>query len=151
MRGPGYQQSSKGWQNVALTARAGITHMRFLLILASLSLAALGGCASQWQLNTNLDPEAIESYFAPASVAMLNSGDGRPLLGPVAGEACQQPDHPPISAADARTALRAKAAELGAEAVVIADCVEFNGKDSPPDCLRFIQCHGHAYGAEKQQ
>lgn len=125
--------------------------MRFLPILASLSLAAVGGCASQWQLNTNLDPQAIESYFAPASVAIISNGDKRPQLGPVAGDACQQPDHPPISAADARTALRAKAAAMGADAVVIADCVELQGKDAPPDCLLFIQCHGHAYGAENPQ
>lgn len=121
-----------------------------LLFIISLSLLALSGCARQWQLNTNLDPQAITDYFAPASVDIISNGDNRPLLGPVAGEACQQADQPPISNADARTQLRSHAAKMGADAVVIDNCVTLQGPDSPPGCQLFIQCHGHAYGAEQQ-
>lgn len=118
------------------------------------SLAAvvlLAGCATSWTFESNLDPQAIGEYFAPGTVAIIDAEAvaQRPALGPVSGEACQESsDQVPVNEADARTELRAKAASMGAEAVVIEQCATLSGKEAPPSCLTLILCSGHAYGPE---
>lgn len=122
--------------------------MRLLSVVAVVLLA---GCATSWTFESNLDPQAIGDYFAPGTVAIIDAEavGQRPPLGPVSGEACQESaDQIPVTEAEARTELRAKAAKMGAEAVVIEQCTTLSGKEAPPSCLTLILCSGHAYGSE---
>ncbi|MBQ1783194.1 MAG: hypothetical protein II007_06060 [Gammaproteobacteria bacterium] len=120
-------------------------------LAAFAAVLLLAGCATSWTFESNLDPQAISDYFAPGSVVVITAEatGQRPTLGPVSGEACQESTvQVPVTEADARTELRAKAAQMGAEAVVIEQCTTLSGKEAPPSCLTLILCSGHAYGPE---
>ncbi|WP_115717975.1 Rcs stress response system protein RcsF [Gallaecimonas mangrovi] len=113
----------------------------------------LTGCASDYQVNTNLDKDRIAGYFAPGQVHIVGSdalaGQQYRILGMVTGEACQEAANlPPAQASDARTDARAKAAKMGANAVVIKQCVSLNGGDAAPGCLSEVMCQAEAVKIE---
>ncbi|EKE69224.1 Rcs stress response system protein RcsF [Gallaecimonas xiamenensis] len=113
----------------------------------------LGGCATDYQVNTNLDQSRIEGYFAPGQVQVLSSDAlaGQPyrVLGMVSGEACQEAaNERPAQIGDARTDARAKAAALGANAIVVRQCLTLGGEDAAPGCLTQAICQAQAIKME---
>ncbi|WKE64505.1 Rcs stress response system protein RcsF [Gallaecimonas kandeliae] len=113
----------------------------------------LAGCASHYEVNTNLDKDRIHDYFAPGQVQLLGSdalaGKRYQVLGMVSGEACQEKaNEPPAKQSDARTDARAKAAKLGANALVIRQCLTLTGKEAAPGCLSQAICQGQAIQIE---
>ncbi len=122
--------------------------MNYRYLLAFLPLLALG-CASQWEVNTNLDPSKVEEYFKPSNVAVIEpadySADNYKQLGAVSGESCQaNMDLPPPKEASARLEARRAAADVGADTLVIDQCVSLSGETRPDDCVAAVICYGRA-------
>ncbi|AZQ09861.1 Rcs stress response system protein RcsF [Shewanella khirikhana] len=91
------------------------------------ALLALAGCSSDYRFSSNLDREAINDYFKASDVVLFEANQqpsGRyEILGLVEGEACQaSPQDVPVSLADARTDARRKAADKGANGLIIKNC-----------------------------
>lgn len=111
------------------------------IVLASLLL--ISGCSGNYQFSSNLDPEPIEGYFAPANVQLLTAKPAEATSkGFVSGDSCQTKSSlPPANEADARTELRRQAAEKGANAVIVQQCITLA---EVPGCVSAIQCSGEA-------
>ncbi|WP_298440450.1 Rcs stress response system protein RcsF [uncultured Ferrimonas sp.] len=108
-----------------------------------LGLLLLGGCNSSYDISTNLDPAPIKAYFAVAKVTLHHSmpSDASPV-GFVEGQSCQvDASQAPADLARARTQLRQAAANLGANGVVLSQCVELGAQ---PSCLSSVLCTGQA-------
>ncbi|MED5524442.1 Rcs stress response system protein RcsF [Gallaecimonas pentaromativorans] len=120
-----------------------------LLLMALL----LTGCAGDYQVNTNLDKERISDYFTPGKVEVVGSdalaGQRYKILGLVSGESCQEEANlPPAQASDARTDARTQAAKMGANAIVIRQCLSLSGKEAAPGCLTQVICQAQAIEME---
>ncbi|WP_372870977.1 Rcs stress response system protein RcsF [Shewanella sp.] len=91
------------------------------------TLLALAGCSSDYHFSSNLDREAINDYFKAGDVALVEANQ-KPsghfeILGLIEGEACQvNPQDVPVTLADARTDARRKAADKGANGLIIRTC-----------------------------
>ncbi|WP_406666682.1 Rcs stress response system protein RcsF [Gallaecimonas sp. GXIMD1310] len=109
----------------------------------------LTGCASQYAVHTNLDKENFSHYFAPSGVKLVTAdslaGQSYQVLAMVSGDSCQQqPNLPPANASDARTDARRKAAKLGANALLVRQCLTLSGDDAAPGCITQVVCQGQA-------
>ncbi|WP_169303165.1 Rcs stress response system protein RcsF [Thalassotalea mangrovi] len=98
------------------------------------------------QVETNLDQENFDEYFSAGSVEVFASTNDLPgpakFIGMVEGESCQmKASDAPVSAADARTEARKKAASMQANAVVFTSCVDID----EPQCNQLLVCYGKAY------
>ncbi|MFD1098511.1 Rcs stress response system protein RcsF [Shewanella litorisediminis] len=101
---------------------------RPLKTATALAVALLmSACASDYQFSSNLDPKAFNEYFKAGEVTLFE-GENQPtgryeILGLVDGEACQAtPQDVPATLADARTDARRKAADKGANGLIIKNC-----------------------------
>ncbi|WP_028117309.1 Rcs stress response system protein RcsF [Ferrimonas senticii] len=119
--------------------------MRVRLFSASMLLTALLGCSNNYSFNSNLDGQRIDQYFAVGQVQVTDAAPAHAQsLGFVDGLSCQSGNQQPVAnEADARTALRKAAATLGANTVVIRQCVALA---ELPGCLSAIQCSAEAFG-----
>ncbi|KGJ93503.1 hypothetical protein ND16A_1478 [Thalassotalea sp. ND16A] len=111
-----------------------------------LSIFAASGCATAPNVETNLDKENFEQYFAASTVRVYQDetelpGKGK-LLGLVEGDSCKmKANDKPANASDARTMARERAAALEANAVVFTSCTLIEDQQ----CLEMMVCYGKAF------
>lgn len=108
-------------------------------------LMALTACSGV-SVHTNLDPENFTEYYKPSTVEVTTYEElgNTPYvhLGTLSGLSCQvKSDDFPANASDARTDLRRKAADAGANALVPGKCV--TAKDTGA-CSISVTCYGDA-------
>lgn len=127
---------------------------RPVLSLAISSALLLSGCAGEYSFNSNLDGEAIDEYFKPVNVVLFKDNE-RPkgafkIIGLVEGESCQEtPNGVPANIADARTLARKKAAELGANGLIVKKCMI--NEQKMEGCYSQAFCVGQAVKTERPQ
>lgn len=120
--------------------------MQLRLIGAALLALALSGCANNWGFNSNVSPEGIKDYYKGDGVTLYNKEQVSELnyvtLGSVEGEACQikATDATPKEA-DARISIRRRAADMGANGLLLDSCIRFNDM---PGCIEQVLCSGQA-------
>lgn len=117
--------------------------MRLLGI--SLLAVTLSGCAG-WGFNSNVSPDGIKDYYKGDGVQLYSKADLEDVnyvtLGSVEGEACQiKADEAPPKEADARASLRRRAADMGANGILMDRCIRF---DDMPGCIEQVLCSGQA-------
>ncbi|MGL4476397.1 MAG: Rcs stress response system protein RcsF [Shewanella sp.] len=127
--------------------------MRNITLLAA-SLVLLSGCAGDYSFQSNLSGKAIDDYFKAGDVT-LYTRDQAPnglfeRVKMVAGESCQlEANSPPATMAEARTELRRQAADVGANGVMLNNCVTFTNEAE--GCVSRIQCLGQAIKVQPQE
>lgn len=116
------------------------------IIPSVILITSIIGCAKQYELSSNIDPEAFDTYFAPSSVKIYESVEHMPteheLVGVVQGEDCQKASH--LAAPDeirARTQARQQAHKLEANAIIFSGCASIEN----PQCHSALICTGTAY------
>lgn len=115
-----------------------------LIIISTLTL--LSACSNGPSVETNLDKENFEEYFAAGNVTVFQNEDELPgkviSLGLVEGESCKAKENDiPANAADARTMAREKAASMEANAVIFTSCTLIEDQQ----CLEMMVCYGKAF------
>lgn len=115
------------------------------LLGVTLAALALSGCAG-WGFDSNVSPAGIKEYYKGDAVRLYSKaeleGVNYVTLGSVEGEACQvEANEAPPKEADARAQLRRRAADMGANGVVLDSCIRFNDM---PGCLEQVLCSGQA-------
>ena len=115
------------------------------LLGVSLLAVALSGCAG-WGFNSNVSPDGIKDYYKGDGVQLYSKavleGVNYVTLGSVEGEACQiQADEAPPKEADARASVRRRAADMGANGILMDRCIRF---DDMPGCIEQVLCSGQA-------
>ena len=115
------------------------------LLGVSLLAVALSGCAG-WGFNSNVSPDGIKDYYKGDGVQLYSKADLEGVnyvtLGSVEGEACQiKADEAPPKEADARASVRRRAADMGANGILMDRCIRF---DDMPGCIEQVLCSGQA-------
>ncbi|WNC70737.1 Rcs stress response system protein RcsF [Thalassotalea psychrophila] len=115
-----------------------------LLTISTVTL--LSACANGPSVETNLDKENFDEYFAAGNVTVYQTEDELPgkvvSLGLIEGESCKAKENDiPANAADARTMAREKAASMEANAVVFTSCTLIEDQQ----CLEMMVCYGKAF------
>lgn len=118
--------------------------MKKLLFPALVML--LSGCAGEYTFNSNLNGEAIDDYFKASDVAVYENGLPKGQFEPVGlveGESCQIGENDaPASIVEARTIARRKAADKGANGLLIKTC--FVSPEQSQQCISSAICIGQA-------
>ena len=125
--------------------------MQLRLIGAALLALALSGCANNWGFNSNVSPEGIKDYYKGDGVTLYNKEQVSELnyvtLGSVEGEACQiNATEATPKEADARASIRRRAADMGANGLLLDTCIRFNDM---PGCIEQVLCSGQALKVAK--
>lgn len=121
------------------------------LTLSFLSLL-LTACAGDYAFKSNLDPKAIDEYFKVGEVTVYE-GNNQPkgsyaIIGLAEGEVCQElANDAPASIQDARTEARKKAADMGANGIIIKQCLIIDEQDKA--CISRSLCIGQAIKHEQ--
>ena len=120
-------------------------------LLPALTLNLVVGCASQYQVSTNLDKENFRQYFSPAKVQIFQNEQELParhkLVGLVEGQDCQiKAHHAAPDRIIARTEARRKAYEQGANGIIFTGCTEIESKQ----CTGLLVCYAKAYQVESK-
>lgn len=115
------------------------------LLGLTLSALALSGCAG-WGFDSNVSPSGIKDYYKGDGVTLYSKaeleGGNYVTLGSVEGEACQvEAQEAPPKEADARAQIRRRAADMGANGLILNSCIRF---DDMPGCLEQVLCSGQA-------
>ncbi|WOH38071.1 Rcs stress response system protein RcsF [Thalassotalea fonticola] len=124
-----------------------ITKVKKLINLLTISsVSFLFACANGPSVETNLDKENFEEYFAAGNVTVYQNEDDLPgkviSLGLVEGESCKAKENDaPANAADARTMAREKSASMDANAVIFTSCTLIEDQQ----CLEMMVCYGKAF------
>lgn len=111
----------------------------------------LSGCAN-WGFDSNVSPAGVKDYYKAGSVTLYTreqlAGRNYVTLGSVEGEACQlESNEAPPKEADARNHIRRRAADMGANGLLLDSCIRF---DDMPGCIEHVLCSGQALSvAEK--
>lgn len=119
--------------------------MQLRLVGVGLLAVALSGCAN-WGFDSNVSPEGIKDYYKGDDVALYTKaeldGVNYVTLGSIEGEACQieTKDAPPKEA-DARASIGRRAADMGANGLLLDRCIRF---DEMPGCIEQVLCSGQA-------
>lgn len=115
--------------------------------LLGLTLAALtlSGCAG-WGFDSNVSPAGVKDYYKADGVALYTKAELEGInyvtLGSVEGEACQlASNEAPPREADARQSIRRRAADMGANGLLLDSCIHF---DDMPGCIEQVLCSGQA-------
>lgn len=124
--------------------------MQLRLVGVSLLTLALSGCAN-WGFNSNVSPEGIKDYYKGSGVTLYTKEQlaetNYVTLGSVEGEACQiSSQEAPPKEADARASLRRRAADMGANGLLLDSCIRF---DDMPGCIEQVLCSGQAIKVAK--
>ncbi|AEY02329.1 exopolysaccharide synthesis regulator RcsF [Oceanimonas sp. GK1] len=106
---------------------------------------ALSGCANMG-LDSNVSPAGIKDYYKGNNVKLYGRDELKGLnyvtLGTVEGEACQvEASEPPPKDADARADIRRRAADMGANGILLDRCMRFTDM---PGCIEQVLCSGQA-------
>lgn len=123
-----------------------MTNSLYKHLLLIVTIGLVSACSSSVEVETNLDAENFESYFATGSVVVYQdesefNGPAN-FVGIVEGESCKAKENSvPANAADARTEARKQAAELNANAVIFTSCTLIEDQQ----CLEMMVCYGKAY------
>lgn len=117
------------------------------IILSSALVLLLSACAGDYSFNSNLDGEAINDYFKAGDVTLFEDNNlpkgHYELKGLVQGESCQADvNSVPASLSDARTQARRAAADKGANAIIIKQCVLL--EEAAQGCISRALCVGQA-------
>ncbi|GAA3706707.1 Rcs stress response system protein RcsF [Oceanisphaera sediminis] len=115
------------------------------LLGVSLLAVALSGCAG-WGFNSNVSPDGIKDYYKGDGVRLYSKaeleGVNYVTQGSVEGEACQiEAAEAPPKEADARASVRRRAADMGANGILMDRCIRF---DDMPGCIEQVLCSGQA-------
>ncbi|MFP2770659.1 Rcs stress response system protein RcsF [Oceanisphaera sp. KMM 10153] len=115
------------------------------LLGVSLLAVTLSGCAG-WGFNSNVSPDGIKDYYKGDGVQLYSKAELEDVnyvtLGSVEGEACQiKADEAPPKEADARASVRRRAADMGANGILMDRCIRF---DEMPGCIEQVLCSGQA-------
>lgn len=119
--------------------------MRVRLLGVSALALALAGCAN-WGFDSNVSPEGIKDYYKGSDVRIYQKEDladvNYVVLSSVEGEACQikTTDAAPKEA-EARADIRRRAADLGANGLLLDRCIRF---EDMPGCIEQVLCSGQA-------
>lgn len=110
----------------------------------------LSGCAN-WGFDSNVSPAGVKDYYKGSGVSLYTreqlANSNYVTLGSVEGEACQlEANEPPPSEADARKDIRRRAADMGANGLLLDRCVHF---DNMPGCIEHVLCSGQALSVAK--
>jgi RcsF protein len=114
---------------------------------ASAIILLLSACAGEYAFNSNLDSKAINEYFKVGDVT-LYEGSSFPsgkydIIGLAEGEFCQEhANGAPASIEEARTEARKQAADMGANGLIIKQCMLTEEQDSA--CYSRSLCVGQA-------
>lgn len=124
--------------------------MRLRVLGVGLLALALSGCAN-WGFNSNVSPEGIKDYYKGDGVALYTKEQlveqNYVTLGSVEGEACQvKTAEAPPKTADARADIRRRAADMGANGLLLDSCIHFNDM---PGCIAQVLCSGQAIKVAK--
>ncbi|NMP15657.1 Rcs stress response system protein RcsF [Thalassotalea sp. Y01] len=115
------------------------------LSLTSIFSLMIAGCSFGPHVQTNIDKENFDEYFAATNVQMFTEEtlpDTANYLGLVEGNSCKaKANDKPANDIDARTLAREQAAHIGAQAVVFTSCVYVED----PQCIEMKVCYGKAY------
>ncbi|MDP5291631.1 Rcs stress response system protein RcsF [Oceanimonas sp. CHS3-5] len=111
----------------------------------ALMALALSGCA-QMGLDSNVSPAGIKDYYKGNNVKLYGRDELKDVnyvsLGTVEGEACQvEANEPPPKDANARSDIRRRAADMGANGILLDRCIRFADM---PGCLEQVLCSGQA-------
>lgn len=117
--------------------------MNRLVVFAFVGLVS--GC-SNYQFNSNLDKDNIDTYFKPSQVVVYDKDDLSDLdynvIGAVEGSSCQEAAIDiPANQKDARTKARINAADMGANGIVFQSCLNFKQDET---CVTNVICYGRA-------
>lgn len=113
----------------------------------SVIIILLTACAGDYAFNSNLDRKTINEYFKVGDVT-LYEGANTPtgnykVIGLAEGESCQElANGAPASIEDARTEARKHAADMGANGLIIKQCMLTEEQDSA--CYSRGFCVGQA-------
>ena len=123
-----------------------ISLKQMVSLLAISSITLLSACANGPNVETNLDKENFDKYFAAGNVTIYQDEDQLPgkvtSLGLVEGESCKAKENDiPANAEDARTMARGKAASIEANAVIFTSCTLIEDQQ----CLEMMVCYGKAF------
>lgn len=106
-----------------------------------LLLPLLVGCGANYSFNSNLDGDAIDDYFKAGSVKLIDAESALAAkrdLGLIEATSCQeQVNQAPADAAEARTLLRQQAADMGANAIWVKECINL---ESDQQCHSAVMC-----------
>lgn len=107
----------------------------------------LSACAGDYSFKTNLDSAAINDYFKAGDVTVYDASSNPKApfkrLKLISAEVCQLSAHEaPVSIADARTEIRRKAADLGANGIIMKNCQVMELDEQ--DCISRALCVGEA-------
>ncbi|WP_417616304.1 Rcs stress response system protein RcsF [Oceanisphaera sp.] len=124
--------------------------MQLRLVGVGLLAVALSGCAN-WGFDSNVSPEGIKDYYKGDNVTLYTKAKLEGLnyvtLGSIEGEACQiEASEAPPKEADARASVRRRAADMGANGVLLDRCIRF---DEMPGCIEQVLCSGQAIKVAK--
>ena len=116
------------------------------LLLASVLASCLTSCASNYQFESNIEPDKVKQAFMPSIVNVYPSVNALPeqhrFISLVEGESCQKTtNEPPATEAQARTDARRQALAMNANAVVFTGCVEVPDEQ----CQHLMVCYGASY------
>ncbi len=117
-----------------------------LKLIYALPAAALLAACSGVSVQTNLNPSNFTEYFKPSTVEVVTFADLEDqiyqVIAPVHGLSCQRDaDDFPANETDARVDLLRRAADKGANAVVINKCL--TARDTGA-CSISVTCYGDA-------
>ncbi|OXY81875.1 Rcs stress response system protein RcsF [Oceanimonas doudoroffii] len=105
----------------------------------------LSGCANMG-FDSNVSPAGIKDYYKGSNVKLYGREELKAAnyvsLGTVEGEACQvEANEPPPKDADARADIRRRAADMGANGILLDRCIRF---EDMPGCIEQVLCSGQA-------
>ncbi|WP_371373225.1 Rcs stress response system protein RcsF [Thalassotalea aquiviva] len=122
------------------------TYITLTKFFFALLCTVLQGCQGIASIDTNLDKENFDKYFAISKVEVYEQESdikqAYQYIDLVEGESCQvRANDVPANITEARTQARKQAASLNANALVISSCI--NIEDT--QCHALLVCYGKAY------
>ncbi len=126
--------------------------MKISIWWSALPAVILSACSSV-SVDSNLNPRNFSEYFKASTVETVSYADlakqTYALLGRTHGLSCQRDsDDFPANESDARTDLKRKAADMGANALVIHKCVRAQDTGA---CALSVTCYGDAIYVPEEQ
>ncbi|HAD43299.1 MAG TPA: hypothetical protein DCF97_09290 [Plesiomonas shigelloides] len=116
-----------------------------ILLFAAATL--LAGCATHYNVDSNLNPQNVKTYFAPSTITLYEKsseleGVEYKNIGHVQGDVCQADSRDkPASLTEARNVTLRKVQEMGGNGLLLNQCLMLTGV---PGCEQLALCQGSA-------